>query len=67
MSGTNPVKPLLVSGPNARKLLDIGNSKYWNLVKIGAIETVEVGGRKMAVYASLERLAQGDTTPKAAA
>jgi hypothetical protein len=66
MSATNPVKPLLVSGSNARELLDVGNTKYWALVKSGAIETVEVGGRKMAVYASLERLAQGDTTPKAA-
>jgi hypothetical protein len=66
MSGTNPVKPLLVSGSNARKLLDIGNTKYWALVKAGSIETVEVGGRKMAVYASLERLAHGETTPKAA-
>jgi hypothetical protein len=50
MSATNPVKPLLVSGSNARELLDVGNTKYWALVKSGAIETVEVGGRKMAVY-----------------
>jgi len=66
MSGPE-LKPLLVSGPRARKLLDIGNTKYWHLVKRGDIETVEVGGRKMAVYASIERLAQGAATKKAAA
>lgn len=60
MSGTILQKPLLVSGPRARKLLDIGNTKYWDLVKQGVIETVEVGGRKMVVYTSLERLASGD-------
>ena len=54
-----PQKPLLVSGPTARKLIGVGNTKYWSLVKAGTIETVEVGGRKMAVYASLERLTQG--------
>ncbi|HUB48342.1 MAG TPA: hypothetical protein VMB73_25480 [Acetobacteraceae bacterium] len=52
-------KPLLVSGPTARRLIGVGNTKFWSLVKAGAIETVEVGGRKMVKYASLERLAQG--------
>ena len=66
MSGPE-LKPLLVSGPRARKLLDIGNTKYWDLVKRGEIETAQIGNRKMVVFASLERLAQGVPTKKAAA
>jgi hypothetical protein len=54
----NELKPLLVPGPEARRLLGIGNTKYWQLAKSGKIKLVEVGGRKMAVYASLEALAQ---------
>ncbi|WP_297490110.1 hypothetical protein [Acidocella sp.] len=57
MSETS-LKPLLVSGSTARRLLDVANTKYWELVKAGAIETVNVGGRKMVVYSSLERVAQ---------
>jgi hypothetical protein len=49
-------KPLLVSGPVARKIIGVGNTKYWQLVKTGQIKLVEVGGRKMAVYASLEAI-----------
>ena len=55
------LKPLLVSGPRARALLDVGNTKYWDLVKRGVIETVEVGDRLMVIYASLERLATKPT------
>jgi len=55
---TVELKPLLVSGPVARKIIGVGNTKYWELVKAGRIKLVEVGGRKMAVYASLETLAQ---------
>jgi hypothetical protein len=51
-------KPLLLSGPRARKLLCIGNTKYWRLVKAGLIETAEVGARKMPTYRSVEALAR---------
>jgi hypothetical protein len=50
-------KPLLVSNTKAKRLIDVGNTKYWELVKAGIIKTVDVGGRSMAVYASLEALA----------
>jgi hypothetical protein len=51
------MEPLLVTGPVARKLIGVGNTKYWEIVKAGQIETVELGGRKMVVYASLKKLA----------
>jgi hypothetical protein len=57
------IKPLLVNGPTARRVIGVGNSKFWELVKAGQIETVKLGGRTMVVYASLESLA----SPAAAA
>lgn len=50
-------KPLLVPGPTARKLIGCGNTKFWALVKAGKIEMADVGGRRLVVYASLEKLA----------
>jgi hypothetical protein len=55
------MEPLLVTGPVARKLIGVGNTKYWEIVKAGQIETVELGGRKMVVYASLKKLAEPAT------
>ncbi len=57
MDKTEP-KPLLVSNTRAKQLIGVGNTKYWELVKAERIKTVEVAGRRMAVYASLEALAQ---------
>jgi hypothetical protein len=56
----NTEEPLLLPGPVARRLLGIGNTKYWALIKAGKIEVVELGGRKMPTYASVKKLA----TPK---
>lgn len=39
-------------------MLGIGNTKYWRLVKAGVIETVQLGARTMATYASVEALAR---------
>lgn len=58
MSPTASDKPLLVSGPKARKLIGCGNTKFWALVKSGKIKMADVGGRRMVVYASLEALTQ---------
>jgi hypothetical protein len=53
-----PDKPLLVSPSRAREIIDVGNTKFWELVKAGKIQMVEVGRRRMVVYASLEELAR---------
>ncbi len=50
-------KPMLVSAARAREILDIGTTKFWAMVKAGKIKMAETGGRRMVVYASLERLA----------
>ncbi len=57
MSPSFPNKPLLVRAPAARKLIGVGNTKFWALVKAGKIEMADVGGHRMVVYASLEKLA----------
>jgi hypothetical protein len=54
---TVEMKPFVLTGPEARRALRIGNTKYWALVKAGKIELAEIGGRKMPTYASIERLA----------
>ncbi len=55
-------KPLLVTCQTAQHLIGVRNTKFWALVKAGAVETVKLGDRTMVRYASLERLAE----PKAA-
>ncbi len=53
--------PLLVSGPEARRLLDIGKTKYFALLKSKVLETVLVGRRRHVIYVSLQRLVDGGT------
>ena len=53
-----PDRPLLITAPRARRILDVGNTKFWELVKSGKIQMAEVGKRRMVVYASLEALAR---------
>jgi hypothetical protein len=53
-------KPLTVSIPRARQILDVGNTKFWELVKADKIKLVEVGRSRMVQYASLEALANPD-------
>ena len=62
LSGQQEPKPLLVTCQTAQHIIGVRNTKFWALVKAGAIETVPLGGRTMVRYASLERLAE----PKAA-
>ena len=52
------LKPLLVSGPKAREMLGIGNTKYFELLKTGQLEAVKIGARRLPTVASIERLAQ---------
>lgn len=56
------LKPLLVNCQTAQRILGVKNTKFWELVKGGYLETVPLGNRTMVRYASLERLAE----PKAA-
>ena len=57
-SRRSDLEPLTVTVQRAQDILDIGNTKFWSLVKDGRIELAEVGRRRMVVYRSLKNLAQ---------
>jgi excisionase family DNA binding protein len=46
-------EPLLVRPMTAMKMLGVSHSTYYRLVDNGEIKTARLGGRNMAVYASL--------------
>ena len=48
-------KPLVVSMPTARRLLDCSDGKLRSLIQQRVVETRVLGRRKMVLYASLER------------
>ena len=51
------LEPILVSVSTARRLLDIGNTKFWALVKAGKLEMVHTGtGRRSVSYRSIKSL-----------
>jgi hypothetical protein len=50
------VKPLAVSVKTARQLLGIGNTKMWELIKDGRVQTVPLGRKRLVIYKSLENL-----------
>jgi hypothetical protein len=57
---TNKPQPprLLISASHARRVLDVGNTKFWELVREGKIEMTSNLGRRAVLYSSLERLAR---------
>lgn len=50
--------PLLVSVPEAKTMLAIGQTKFYDLVNKGKIETVKLGRKTCVRVSSLERLAE---------
>jgi hypothetical protein len=50
------MKPLAVSVKTARLLLDIGNTKMWELIKDSRVETISIGRKRLVTYDSLEKL-----------
>jgi hypothetical protein len=50
------VKPLAVSVNTARRLLGIGNTLMWELIKDKRVETTSIGRRRLVIFASLEKL-----------
>ena len=49
-------KPLAVPVKTACKLLGVGNTTMWALIKAGRVKTVSIGRRRLVIYASLEAL-----------
>jgi len=49
--------PLLVTVPEACRLLGVSRSTVWNLIKGGRIKVAKIGRRTLPLYKSLEALA----------
>ena len=49
------IEPLLIRNPDAQKLLAVGPSKYWQMVKAGRIEVVGSGAMSRATFASVKK------------
>jgi hypothetical protein len=49
------MKPRLITTAQARGLLSIGDTKLWQLIGDGTLETVKLDCRRMVVFESIER------------
>ena len=49
-------KPLAVTVKSACKLVGVGNTTMWALIKTGRVKTVSIGRRRLVIYSSLESL-----------
>jgi excisionase family DNA binding protein len=47
---------LAVSVKTARTMLDIGNTKLWELIGNGQLKTIKIGRKRLIVYSSLVAL-----------
>ena len=52
----NNSKPLAVPVKTACKLIGVGNTTMWSLIKAGRVKTISIGRRRLVLYASLESL-----------
>ena len=53
-------KPLAVSVKTACKLVGVGNTTMWALIKAGRVKTISIGRRRLVIYSSLESLLASD-------
>jgi hypothetical protein len=49
-------RPLAVSVKSMCRLLEIGNTKAWELIRLGRVKTFQVGRKRLVVFESIERL-----------
>jgi hypothetical protein len=50
------LKPLAVTVRTAQDLIGIKNTKIWELISDGTVETVSIGKRRLVIFSSIERL-----------
>ena len=53
------MKPELVTTAQTRGLLSVKDTKLWQLIGDGMLETVKLDGRRMVVFESIERFISG--------
>jgi excisionase family DNA binding protein len=49
-------RPLAVSVKAACQIIGVGNTTMWSLIKEGRLKTVQIGRRRLIIYASLRKL-----------
>ncbi len=55
-SCTGELEPIFVSVKTACRLIGLGPTKLYELLNVGAIDSIKVGGKRLVVYRSLKRL-----------
>ena len=50
------IEPILVTVRTACRLVGLGPTKLYELLKAGAIESTKIGGKRLLVYQSLKGL-----------
>jgi len=53
-------KPLGVPVETACRLIGVGNTTIWALIKAGRVKSVRVGRRRVVIFSSLESLLNSD-------
>jgi excisionase family DNA binding protein len=51
-----PMKPLTVTVKRARQITGLGNTTIYEMIGDGSMESVKVRGKRLIIFASLERL-----------
>jgi len=64
--GADNLDPLTVTVSTAVKLTGLGRTKIWEMLKVGKVESVRVGRRRLVVYSSLKRLLEPQPARKPA-
>jgi excisionase family DNA binding protein len=49
-------KPLAVTVDSACKIIGVGRTLMWALIKDGRVKSIRLGRRRLVIYASLETL-----------
>lgn len=60
VSSSDPIEPLAVSVTNAAKLLGVGRTVTYELIRCGKLETANIGRRNLVRMSSIKRLVEGD-------
>jgi hypothetical protein len=56
--------PITVTVKRTRELSGLGNTKIWQLISTGQLQTVRVGRRRLVLYSSLRKLLRPPAVPK---
>jgi len=64
----NDLEPLAVTVKSACRLLDVGDTTIWAMIKDGRLKGFKIGGKRLIEYASLKALiSEGQAPSKPAA